>query len=206
MDLWECGNSVSSPTTPLFTWAVVMNLTHPRRHKSYFWCQFSLFSKWKSIHWCFHCYVKTIFWMTLHLTWQLQASSISQTPLTVGGLWVFTEVPICRECWFCCNLFQPTHTQYDIIQPFYRTIEELNSKADQITEGIAALAQIYIDNPPLGYRRSHSGKDTPVTSPDMPTRASKANWRIIDVSKGHKMLERHPSTQLNETKVHIRKE
>lgn len=53
------------------------------------------------------------------------------------------------------------------------TMEELNSKADQITEGIAALAQIYIDNPPIGYRRSHSGKDTPVTSPDGRTKASK---------------------------------
>ncbi|KAK4291340.1 hypothetical protein Pmani_035835 [Petrolisthes manimaculis] len=34
----------------------------------------------------------------------------------------------------------------------YSTISELNAKTDQISEGIAALAQIYIDNYPYTYR------------------------------------------------------
>lgn len=36
-----------------------------------------------------------------------------------------------------------------------RTISELNAKTDQISEGIAALAQIYIDNYPYTYRGRH---------------------------------------------------
>ncbi|XP_066941232.1 uncharacterized protein [Macrobrachium rosenbergii] len=36
-----------------------------------------------------------------------------------------------------------------------QTISDLNTKADQISEGIAALAQIYIDNPPPAYGRRH---------------------------------------------------
>ncbi|XP_069996671.1 uncharacterized protein [Penaeus vannamei] len=39
------------------------------------------------------------------------------------------------------------------VDHLHSTISELNAKADQITQGISALAQIYIDNPP-GYRRS----------------------------------------------------
>ncbi|XP_068226316.1 uncharacterized protein [Palaemon carinicauda] len=39
-----------------------------------------------------------------------------------------------------------------------QTISDLNTKADQISEGIAALAQIYIDNPPPGYGRRHASE------------------------------------------------
>lgn len=41
-----------------------------------------------------------------------------------------------------------------------RTISELNAKTDQISEGLAALAQIYIDNYPFTYRSNHEGQKT----------------------------------------------
>ncbi|MPC15527.1 hypothetical protein E2C01_008320 [Portunus trituberculatus] len=36
----------------------------------------------------------------------------------------------------------------------YQTISELNAKTDQISEGLAALAQMYIDNYPFAYRNA----------------------------------------------------
>ncbi|XP_050722121.1 uncharacterized protein LOC127001537 isoform X2 [Eriocheir sinensis] len=41
----------------------------------------------------------------------------------------------------------------------YKTISELNAKTDQITEGLAALAQIYIDNYHFSYRSNHEGQE-----------------------------------------------
>lgn len=40
-----------------------------------------------------------------------------------------------------------------------RTISELNAKTDQISEGLAALAQIYIDNYHFTYRSNHEGQE-----------------------------------------------
>lgn len=41
----------------------------------------------------------------------------------------------------------------------FRTISELNAKTDQISEGLAALAQIYIDNYHFTYRSNREGQE-----------------------------------------------
>ncbi|XP_045113495.1 uncharacterized protein LOC123505830 isoform X3 [Portunus trituberculatus] len=47
----------------------------------------------------------------------------------------------------------------------YQTISELNAKTDQISEGLAALAQMYIDNYPFAYRSNPRSQDHHLQNP-----------------------------------------
>lgn len=67
-----------------------------------------------------------------------------------------------------CNLLTPVKLKFTICIftklitlafMICRTISELNAKTDQITEGLAALAQIYIDNYHFTYRSNHEGQE-----------------------------------------------
>lgn len=47
----------------------------------------------------------------------------------------------------------------------YQTISELNAKTDQISEGLTALAQMYIDNYPFAYRSHPRSQDHHLQNP-----------------------------------------